>query len=119
MIRRCFAVLLLFIVPLQLGWAGAGAYLNHQVASEMLADHSAHHSHPQQMDSAGPQSDPVTQDSSITACDACHAVCCLLLLNVVRVPEIIAVTRGDFGDRVHFRTPFLDRPERPQWQPRA
>ena len=119
MIRRYFAVLLLLLVPLQLGWSVAGAYLNHQAAGEMLADHSGHHSHPQQMDGASSQPDPVTQDSSIAACDACHAVCCFMLPDVMQVPAIVVASSGNIGDRVHFRLPFLARPERPQWSPRA
>lgn len=43
MMRRCLTILLLLMLPLQLGWAALGTYCEHESGSQ--AEHAGHHFH--------------------------------------------------------------------------
>ncbi|MDR2032178.1 MAG: DUF2946 family protein [Azoarcus sp.] len=109
--RRLFAILFLICLPLQLGWASAAAYCQHEYG--VAADHFGHHGHPRAGESGG-EGDPAPMSGA--DCGFCHVACAAALL-----PEVVRMSVLD-ARQVHalssYPPPRLApsaRRERPKW----
>lgn len=135
--RRCLAILLLALLPLQFSWAAVAAYCGHEVGRH--AEHLGHHEHQHQHQQQHPQqhtdltlvhqadlADPDTApaDPEPTAsfhidCGHCHGTVASLPTAVGAMSPLVrashTVTPADGILRTHAPSP----PERPQWQPLA
>ncbi len=119
--RRCFAILLLALLPLQFSWAAVAGYCGHE--SDAQAQHLGHHQHQHQADAAVDQSDDSPAGKSLGSsdldCAQCHGCCAGLPLPEPGVQAIIAAqhpaTTAEGAPRMLAPVP----PERPQWSPLA
>lgn len=78
--RRWLTVLLLVLLPLQLGWAALGSYCQHETGRQ--AQHLGHHSHPHQGLLGNKQGDTAEKGKGLHGdCNACFATSIAPLLN--------------------------------------
>lgn len=112
--RRWLTVLLLVLLPLQLGWAALGSYCQHETGSQ--AQHLGHHAHPHQ-GLASKQGDAAEKGKSLHGdCNACFATSIASLLDdplSIAAPPV-AFEMGTFQARPLFRP--VSPPERPDWR---
>ena len=121
--RRWFAVLLLFLLPLQFSWAAVATYCGHE--SDAHAQHFGHHEH-QHASSAGvhPDADgagieaPPGLDSDCGH-SHCHGGGIGMPAPVGGVNPVATVLRPVARVEGSVRTLAQHPPERPQWAPLA
>lgn len=95
-------ILLLVMLPLQLGWAALGSYCQHEPDSQ--AKHFGHHFHQHKADSArdgddGP--DPETGKSLHGDCNACASAGVTPILSAAGLLDVSAAAAGDSGFLAH------------------
>lgn len=112
--RRCFAVVLLALLPLQFGWAAVAAYCGHE--SGAASQHVGHHQHVHAdaaTDGGGDATPPGGFDFD---CGHCHHGGCASLpvtAGGVAAPETASPPAAPAG--VRLRSALQRPPERPQW----
>lgn len=114
--RRLLIIVMMVVLSLQLSWAAAATYCQHE--SSRVTYHFGHHVH----DHAGASDDSKSQQtagSKLVLDDDC-AVCHLSGVGIVSMPPYILSPQVANTDKVFVSTFLLtsdrpDRPERPKW----
>lgn len=119
--KKFFLLLLLFVLPLQLSWAAASAYCQHEEGK--AARHLGHHSHQHQVDAdaadADQGADKNAKGQPHSDCHVCHGI------GHAWLPPGNSMTLFDGASQAVATTPFLyashipDAPKRPDWLPLA
>ena len=113
--KRLLIILMLIVVPLQLSWAAAAAYCEHE--SKPKTVHFGHHEHQHIASAEEIKSDASKSAATVDGdCTSCHlgsiAILTLpspdMILDIVSAPSITAGTPLLASSR-------LSRPERPKW----
>lgn len=120
--RRCFAVLLLVLLPLQFSWAAVANYCGHETGA--AADHLGHHdhaSHDHGREVAGPgdqdNTDSPSSSESSFDCGHCHGHCVGMIDAVSSLePQVPGSSPPRLGDST-LAEHAPAQPERPQWVP--
>lgn len=117
--RRLLVILMMVVLPLQLSWAAAAGYCQHESSS--VASHFGHHVHKHLAKSG--DSKLGTSASKLVADDDC-TVCHLGGVGIVSMVSFsfpVAIATSDMAGGI---VPLLtsirpERPERPKWTPAA
>lgn len=125
--RRVLTVLLLLILPLQLSWAVAAAYCQHEVTPQ-VATHPGHHAHQHALDADPATSDVApdhahaqddTNDKSPCVDDDC-AYCHLACLKTVTVPALAVMASAGSSFIAHGAPAIVSQTsggiDRPNWR---
>ena len=113
--RKWLAILLLVFVPLQLSWAAAASYCQHETGTS--AKHFGHHDHQHKTaDGKDASSDSVKTIGGDPDCASCHAGCLSALLGAVAIASLAdsSLDTAEYGARL--TSPPFERLERPQWR---
>lgn len=110
--RRWLSIFLLIVLPLQMSWAVAASYCQHETGTPQ---HLGHHEHEHPADDDGERSADAMSADVENDCPLCHAASVAALTSFgSALPEVRAVTD-------YCRTSGLlaslpgDQPERPNW----
>ena len=114
MMRRTLAIFLLVFLPLQLAWAAAGTYCQHENGA--AASHFGHHAHEHKASSDQGTPDPIQSGSIDSDCNVCHAGCACALTGAIAQTTVASAFVGAVDYRAHSTVPPSVRPERPQWR---
>lgn len=109
--RRWLSIFLLIILSLQMSWAVAASYCQHEAGG---AQHFGHHEHTHQA-AGGEQLADETSLSADNDCPLCHAASVAALPSFgASLPDVLTV--ADYHRRVR-PLPSIpgDQPERPNW----
>lgn len=112
--RKWLAILLLVFVPLQLSWAAAASYCQHETGTS--AKHFGHHDHQHKTaDGKDASSNSVKTIGGDPDCASCHAGCLSALLGAVAIASLAdsSLDTAEYGARL--TSPPFERLERPQW----
>lgn len=112
--RRWLAILLLSLLPLQLGWAAVSVYCQHETGA--AAQHFGHHDHQHHAgDDLKDDNGAKTLGSVDADCPVCHAGCATALSTPAVMPVFFAT--GDMRVSQHAlpSSPPPSLPERPNW----
>ena len=109
--RRWLSIFLLIVLPLQISWAEAATYCQHETGS---ATHFGHHDHKHQTDDSEKLAKGSISDVD-NDCGVCHAGCIAALTAFSgSLPEFEGV--ADLFQTVPLVTSLPgDQPERPNW----
>ena len=121
--RKWLAIFLLAFVPLQLSWAVAASYCQHEIAA--ATQHFGHHSpHQHHIDNhsiadldatADIHSDKASDTMDLDCDHCCHGYCSVMLTLSSDLPSVLSTALPtatlDEASGAHLPT----RPERPQW----
>ena len=113
--RKWLTILLLVFLPLQLSWAVAASYCQHE--SGAAAKHFGHHDHQHKAaDGKDASPDPSKLMGGDPDCASCHAGCASPLPCAVTVASLAnsSLDTADYGARL--TSPPFERLERPQWR---
>lgn len=113
--RRWLTILLLVMLPLQLGWAALGSYCQHEPGSQ--AKHAGHHFHQHKADSErddGDGPDPKSGKSMHADCSVCVSGD-LTSLSSVDLPEVSASSTINAWFEVYPLSQPSSPPYRPAW----
>ncbi|MCE1239696.1 MAG: hypothetical protein LWW83_07265 [Azonexaceae bacterium] len=109
--RRWVSIFLLIILPLQVSWAAAAVYCQHEAGT---GQHFGHHDHKHQAgdgESSG-KSPSLSVDND---CAVCHAGCVAALTAVgCALPRVEAIDASTLLVRF-LASPPGEEPERPNW----
>ncbi len=113
--RHLLVLLMMIVLPLQLSWAAAATYCQHE--SSPAASHYGHHVHKHQAKSDEAQSE--LSPSKLLSDDDC-TVCQLGGVGIVSMPSYSMPIADATSDTAYAIVPLLkstrpDRPERPKW----
>lgn len=112
--RRFVAILMLVLLPLQVSWAAAAVYCQHETAAE--AAHFGHHEHRHDGHAADGAADAKLPGAVDGDCSVCHAICAVAVF-AASAPAVVA---ADTAVAVPFPDPPASaptaRPERPNWR---
>ena len=109
--KRLFALLLMFVLPLQISWAVAGSYCEHEQSS--ATQHFGHHAHVHQAQPDDPDSKSPLQ--SHPDCSSCHHISFSALgdgANVAFASQARAIAPQPASA---FPSVPPGEPERPKW----
>ena len=85
--RKWLAILLLVFMPLQLSWAAAASYCQHETGTS--AKHFGHHDHQHKIaDGKDASSDPAKTIGGDPDCASCHAGCLSALPGAVTIASL-------------------------------
>lgn len=113
--HKWLAILLLVFMPLQLSWAAAASYCQHETSA--TAKHFGHHEHQHKtVDGKDASSDPAKSIGGDPDCASCHAGCFSALPGAVTVASLTDPTLGRADYRARLSPPPSERLERPQWR---
>jgi hypothetical protein len=113
--RRWLTIFLLVLIPLQLSWAAAASYCQHE--SGAAAKHFGHHEHQHNAaDGKDAFPDPAKTTGGDPDCASCHAGCASVLLSAVTGASLAdsSLDTTEYGARL--TSPPFERLERPQWR---
>ena len=116
LVKRALIIMMLFLLPLQLVWAGAATYCEHH--AEAHQPHFGHHDGHHHATVGDAQSDGDAASVGAAAdVDAshCHGTCAALLTVRLQVPTFTATQPATGCADPGQSAPVLSRPERPQW----
>ena len=118
MTRRCIAILLLILLPLQFSWAGIAAYCQHETGQ--AAQHIGHHEHTHTgTDTQGSASDIKAQWGFDTDCSACYSGFISAVPHAIPpLPLLQFSTMIDWAPYSLAAPPTI-LPERPNWSAHA
>ena len=112
--RKWLAILLLVFMPLQLSWAAAASYCQHE--SGTAAKHFGHHDHQHKTaDGKDASSDPAKTTGGDPDCASCHAGCSSALPRAVTISALADSSLGAADYWARLTSPPFERLERPQW----
>lgn len=125
--KKFCLILLLFVLPLQLSWAAASAYCQHEEgkAARHLGHHSHQHKADPQSDAGSPAdaekhaADKSSKGQSHSDCNVCHGI------GHAWLPPASGMALGDGASLGVAATSELyvshipDAPKRPDWSPLA
>ena len=113
--QRWIVILLLVFMPLQLSWAAASSYCQHETGAS--AKHIGHHDH-QHMDADGKEAapDPVKTGGGDPDCASCHAGCSSALTEAATHPPTPSSSLDIADYMTRLTTTPIERLERPQWR---
>jgi hypothetical protein len=116
--RTWLALLILVLLPLQLTWAAAGNYCQHEGGS--AASHMGHHVH-KHGSSLGDktQENPSKLGATDADCSTCHAGSAFVLYAQLPHVDTSAAFVLIEGQQKLVASPPLGVPDRPQWLPLA
>ncbi|CAD5372710.1 Cobalt-zinc-cadmium resistance protein CzcI [Rubrivivax sp. A210] len=107
--RRCLAILLLALLPLQFSWAAVAGYCLHE--ADAKAWHLGHHEHEHGHDAGAEKS----LGAADLDCEQCHGSC-IALPQLMPTADVFALSPRPLHEAAPRTTPTAaDRPERPQW----
>lgn len=113
--RKWLAILLLVFVPLQLSWAAAASYCQHE--SGAAAKHFGHHDHQHKTaDGKDVFPDPAKTTGGDPDCASCHAGCLSVLTSPVKVASLADLSLDTADYLARLTSPPFERLERPQWR---
>lgn len=113
--RRYLILFLLVLMPLQLSWAAAGAYCEHETGEQ--AQHFGHHVHqhaPSAKTSDTDNGKIEKQNGSHPDCGACHAGA-VALIDGAPAPGFVEWSSAEFTHSDPVSSSLNSPPERPQW----
>ncbi len=113
--HKCLAIFLLLFMPLQLTWAAANTYCQHE--SGAAAQHFGHHNHQHQaQDDKSATPDPAQKysggDPDCTLCHAGYAAALTDSATIILATDS-SLDAADYLTRL--TAPLFKRRERPQW----
>lgn len=115
--RRAILVFLLFLMPLQLSWAAAAAYCDHEEGPSRT--HFGHHQHHHDASHRAAAGDP-TQDSADKLplgddddCAFCHLAIAQAMISADAELPVLAPAPPRFSYRLDFRSHIPPAPEIP------
>lgn len=113
--RKWLAIFLLVFVPLQLSWAAAASYCQHETG--VAAKHFGHHDHQHKTaDGKDASPDPSKTIGGDPDCASCHAGCLLALPGAVTIASLVDSSLDTVGYGARLTSPPSERLERPQWR---
>jgi hypothetical protein len=115
--HRCFAILLLCLLPLQFSWAAVGAYCGHETGKH--AQHLGHHEH-QHAGQTATDKESALSDQKAPAgfdfdCGHCHSTCASMPALAGDMTPLTLPSRPVTPAEGILRTLSQSPPERPQW----
>lgn len=116
LMRRWLTILLLVMMPLQLGWAALGSYCQHESGNQ--TKHFGHHVHQHQSqagseDDDGP--DPQGGKNLHGDCNACVSAGVTPILSDAALFDVNSSSAGKTGFQAHPLSRPSSPPERPAW----
>jgi hypothetical protein len=112
--RFWFIVFLAILMPLQLSWAAAGRYCQHEV--DGASKHVGHHTHQHQVAERAEAGDNLAKKISVDLdCGTCHAGCSMASNEPYTVENVSLNLTFASRSVVKLIPASQDRPERPQW----
>lgn len=131
--RRCLAIVLLALLPLQFSWAAVAVYCGHE--SAVRAAHFGHHTHQHPADAGADAADKSKKAEAASAakkadagssmhgqhpdCGQCQGCTAVLPLPADTLPPADLAAAPRAAATCHARTLAPLPPERPQWAARA
>lgn len=109
--RRWLSIFLLIVLPLQISWAVAATYCQHETRS---TQHFGHHDHKHYAENNEKQAKASPSDVD-NDCAVCHAGCTAALTAFSRALPEIGVTVDYFRAAPLLTSPPSKQPERPNW----
>lgn len=112
--RRWFLIFLVFFLPVQLSWAAAAGYCQHE--SGATAQHLGHHEHDHAASNTSATDDTTKPSGVIDAdCAVCHAGCCSVLQQGVSLFAHGSAFLTYSTLALPLPSPPIALPERPNW----
>lgn len=113
--RKWLVMFLLVFLPLQVSWAAAASYCQHEAGAS--AKHFGHHAHQHKAaDGKDASSDPAKTLGGDPDCASCHAGCLSVLPGNVKLASLIGSSMDVADYRERLTSPIPERLERPQWR---
>ncbi len=112
--KRCLAIFLLVLLPLQFSWAAMVGYCQHETGETV--QHPGHHSH--EHASADHPTTGENADSSAAIdhdCATCHLGCAAALVSDLKTTTVAVSDNHPLHLQVMASQPSIERPERPKW----
>ena len=110
--HKWLAVFLLVLLPLQLTWAAASLYCQHE--SDVASEHFGHHEHEHKAVDKDPAPDPAKTGGSDPDCAACHW-CNFVSTATATLPFVFETGILSTAYQPALSPPPIERIERPQW----
>jgi len=112
--RRWLTILLLVMMPLQLGWAAIGSYCQHESGSQ--TKHFGHHAH-QHTSQAGGDDGPGPQGGKDphNDCNACISASVMPIFSAVALFDVSSSSAGETVFLAHPLSRPSSPPDRPPW----
>jgi hypothetical protein len=115
--RRCFAILLLVLLPLQFSWAAVAGSCGQESDSQAQQLGHYEHMHASQI---GVENDSDSGGKDVQApvdfeCGHCHGSCCSLLAALAGLTVLPIVSHPATPGEGIVRSLVQNPPERPQW----
>jgi len=112
--RRWLTILLLVLIPLQLTWAAAASYCQHE--SGAATKHFGHHEHRHQAKAGEPDQGKTKSLGTVDVdCSFCHACCAAIPAGKHDVPPLGIASLSVTSHLDGSVSAFPSRPERPNW----
>ncbi|MFM2085486.1 MAG: hypothetical protein RLZZ237_355 [Pseudomonadota bacterium] len=120
--KKFFLLLLLFVLPLQMSWAAASAYCQHEEGK--AAQHLGHHSHQHKAGSdkqADKQAsiDKQAKGQPHSDCNVCHGIGHAWLPVSASMPVFDTASNAIDTASPFYISHIPDGPKRPDWSPVA
>lgn len=116
LMRRWLTILLLVMMPLQLGWAAIGSYCQHESGSQ--TKHFGHHAH-QHTSQAGDEDDdgpdPQSGKNPHDDCNACISADVMPIFSAVALFDVRSLSTGETVFLAHPLSRPSSPPDRPAW----
>lgn len=113
--RRWITILLLVLLPMQLGWAALGSYCQHEGGKH--TKHLGHHSHQHKPSATSEDApaDPQTGKSQHGDCNACFSASITPLLGELSLLVAATDSPGATGFQAYPLFRPASPPDRPDW----
>ncbi len=109
--RRWLSIFLLIVLPLQISWAVAATYCQHETGS---TKHFGHHDHKHQAEDGEKLAKGSVSDVD-NDCAVCHAGCVAALTSFSSLLPKVGAVAAHFRTDQLWASPPAEQPERPNW----
>ncbi|NHC08278.1 hypothetical protein G6550_16000 [Azonexus fungiphilus] len=109
--RRWLSIFLLIILPIQISWAVAATYCQHEIGA---AQHFGHHEHKHQADDSAKSANGSVA-SVDNDCAACHAGSVAALTGISSSLPVAGIVADHPWSAYFLTSPPGEQPERPNW----